>query len=202
MAKTGLKILESNKTIEKEIKKALSRDINVALLKSTNKIKTNLIAPIKSALLSSPEIMSLQNGLLAAEFGLTYNPAFDIVNAVLDTLEVEVQKVDANLVGGITITMQPSDFANLLTSSFAEQKIDGGSIPWLRWLLTAGDTILIADFGVEFGSYGRSGGGRMRKKFAPYKVNSAFSGTPTDNFITRAIERAGSQITEILKKGL
>ena len=63
MAKVGLKILESTKVIESQIKKALSKDINVALLKSTNKIKANLIPPIKSALLSSPEIMSLQNWL-------------------------------------------------------------------------------------------------------------------------------------------
>ena len=80
--------------------------------------------------------------------------------------------------------------------------IEGGRIPWLNWLLTAGDSILIANFGVEFGSYGRTGKARMSGNFAPYKVHSSFSGTPDNNFITRAIAAVYPQIKEIIRKEL
>ena len=97
--------------------------------------------------------------------------------------------------------MQPSNFANLLSLPEASQPIEGGSLPWLSWLLTAGDSIIIANFGVEFGSFpqSRTGGARMAQKAAPYKVNSAFSGTEDDNFITRSISVASGEIRRIIK---
>ena len=62
--------------------------------------------------------------------------------------------------------------------------------------------MIIADFGVEFGDYGRTGQARMVRKPAPYKVNSAFSGTSDNNFITRTIDRVSSQIQEVIRRAL
>ena len=198
----SIKILDSNATIQKEINMALSGQVNKRLTKVASKVRSQVIPVIQTALISSPEISSLSGGTLRGEFGLTSDPSSQLVSAIVDSLEVRVTPVNANLNGGFTLVMQPSNFANLFSLSSAEQPIEGGSIPWLKWLLTLGDSVIIADFGVEFGAHGRTGQARMARKPAPYKVNSAFSGTPDNNFITRAIDRVFPQIQEIIRRAL
>ena len=98
------------------------------------------------------------------------------------------------------INIQPSTYSNLLSLPVAQQALEiEARIPWLEWLLTAGDSIIIAHYGVEYGAgLGRSGGAHMvglkDAPFGPYKVNSAFSGNLNDNFITRSIKRSEAQI--------
>jgi hypothetical protein len=96
--------------------------------------------------------------------------------------------------GGFTLTMQPSDYSNILSLPVSQQVIDGGSIPWLEWLLTLGDAVIIANFGVEYGPFGRTGRAHMLESAKPFKVNSSFSGTPNNNFVTRAIQTVSQQI--------
>jgi hypothetical protein len=198
----NLKIVESNKQIEKMIKSALVGDVDKVLSKAVSRVKSAIGPIITSALASSPEISSLSSGQLRAEFGLTSDPSQAIISSVVNSINVTVSRVDKNLNGGFSIEIQPDSFSNLLSGSFSEQLIDGGTLPWLEWLLTAGDSILIADFGVEFGNYGRTGKARMSKKKAPYKVPSVFSGTIDNNFVTRAIDGAFPQIKEIIRRSL
>ena len=202
MANLNIKIMESNDEIKKQINAALAGQINKRLTKSIRKIETAIIPVVRGALMSSPEIASLKGGVLQAEFGLQSDPTSQIVSAITESLNITFQKVNKNLDGGFLLEMQPTSFSNVLSLSVAEQLIEGGRIPWLNWLLTAGDSILIANFGVEFGSYGRTGKARMSGNFAPYKVHSSFSGTPDNNFITRAIAAVYPQIKEIIRKEL
>jgi hypothetical protein len=199
-----LTIIESNAAIERKIKKALSKQVSDRLSKAANRVLNAVSPVIASALWSSQEIASLSSGTLRAEFGLTFDPSSQIVGAIMDSLEIDIRQVDSNLNGGFTLTMQPSNFSNLLSLPIAEQPIEkGGSIPWLEWLLKAGDSVVVADFGVEFGPHGRTGKARMaRGKSSPYKVNSSFSGTADNNFITRAIDRAYPKIQEIIRRAL
>ena len=44
--------------------------------------------------------------------------------------------------------------------------------------------MIIANFGVEYGSHGRTGGGHMVPNSVPFKVNSQYAGTIDNNFIT------------------
>ena len=86
----------------------------------------------------------------------------------------------------------------------AQQAIEiGGSIPWLSWLLTAGDAIIIGDFGVDYEvGTGRTGGATMSREEKPFKVDPMYSGDEQDNFITRAIEPTLREISAIVKKEL
>lgn len=202
MANLNIKIMESNDEIKKQINAALAGQINKRLAKSIRKIETAIIPVVRGALTSSPEIASLKGGVLQAEFGLQSDPTSQIISAITESLNITFQKVNKNLDGGFLLEMQPTSFSNVLSLSVAEQLIEGGRIPWLSWLLTAGDSILIANFGVEFGSYGRTGRARMSGNFAPYKVHSSFSGTSDNNFITRAITAVYPQIKEIIRKEL
>jgi hypothetical protein len=201
----NLKIIESEREIDSKIKKALVGEVNKSLIFSARLIKKNLTPILYQAILISPEMSSLRGGTLKGEFGLTYDPTTQIAKAVVDSLEIDVRKADQNLAnGGLLLTMQPSFFNNLLSLPVAEQVIEDGSLPWLKWLLTLGDKIIITEYGVEFGNFqnSRSGFAVMKKEKAPYKVNSAFSGTVENNFITRSIARVGNQIEDEIERVL
>ncbi len=195
-----IKFRESNAEIVSRINSSLAKELNIAIKQAIPVLQQKIMPIIQAVLLSSPEINSLQNGILRAEFGLTSDPTDELIAAILSTISIRPLYAQKNRGGGIEITMQPSDYSNILGQSFAQQPIDGGSLPWLSWLLTLGDTVIITDFGVEFGSFktSRTGEAKMSSKAAPYKVNSAFSGTLNDNFITRAINRVYPQIQSII----
>ena len=199
----SLKLVESDRAIITKINIALAKEIDGVFKNRSNVIKNRIKPIIASALFGSPEIVSLQSGVLRFDFGLTGDPGPQIVNAVVESLQVRMQKVrgGANGVsGGVTLSIQPSDYSNLLTLPVAMQALEiEGSIPWLEWLLFAGDSIIIAHYGVEYGAgLGRSGGAHMVNlkdaPLGPYKVNSAFSGTADNNFITRAMSRSSGAI--------
>ena len=198
----NIQLIESIREVEKKVNTALAVEVNKSLGRAVNKVRQDCAPIITSALMTSPEISSLAGGILAAEFGLTANPTGQLVNAIVSSIDVKIEKANAKSLGGFSLFMQPSNFANLFALSVSQQPIEGGSIPWLQWLLTQGDSIIIASFGVEFGNHGRTGEARMSKKFAPYKVNSAFSGTVNDNFITRAVQRVRPQIEAVMRKAI
>lgn len=191
-----MKIVENDKTILFKINKALAKEINT----NFKKRKAKLLAAIKyivwKAIHLSPENQSLSTGTLKLDFGLTEDPSTAIADAVSDSVIVILDPISANggnsIRGGIKILVQPNDYSNLLNQSFAKQQIeDGGSLPWLSWLLLSGDAIIIADFGVEYSSEakGRAGPARMSKYERPFKVDPQFSGTKDNNFITRSLNR-------------
>ena len=199
MAKSGIRILESNAQIQKMIEQGLRKDAHKMISQSISRIKSRITPIIRTALSTCPEIQSLSGGKLAADFGLTDDPSGQIVSAIVASLNVRPRKGNAREIGGVIVELQPTSFSNLLGLSSAEQEIDGGSIPWLSWLLTQGDTIILAGYGVEYGDYGRSGQARMNRSFAPFKVDSSYSGTAENNFITRAIDKVSSQIRSAIQ---
>lgn len=193
----SINILESDSEIVSRIMNSYASVIDDRFRGRVNRIISAIKPVISTALQSSPEIQSLSGGILKADFGLTSDPSQQIISAIVNTVNVQIQNVrsnGSNISGGLRITAQPSDHANLLSLPVATQAIKSGSLPWLKWLLTLGDTIIIGNFGVEYGPYGRSGRGKMTANNRPFKVNSAFSGTADDNFITRAMERNKSAI--------
>jgi hypothetical protein len=199
MAKASIRLVETSAQIQKKVERALRSEINKVLATSAKSIEAKVRPIIQGALTNSPEIQSLNGGTLAADFGLTSNPGNQIVSAVVASLNVRAERGKGKILGGIVVELQPTDFSNLLGLSVAEQQIDGGAIPWLYWLLTQGDTIIIANYGVEYGQFGRTNEARMSEKFAPFKVDSNFSGTTENNFITRAVDKVSKQIRQAIQ---
>lgn len=201
-----MKIVESNSKLRALINKALAKEGQKILTSSAKRIENRVKGLVRTAIASSPEISSLSGGSLMLDFGLTVDPSPQIINAVTESVDVQVSKIRSSsgkFSGGILITIQPSNFSNLLSLSVAEQSIKNGSLPWLKWLLTTGDSIIIADFGVEYKSgSGRTGGARMSNDFAPFRVDPRYSGTTDNNFITRAIQPYLKEISNIIKKEL
>ena len=207
MADISIKLLESNNAIVKKIHMALAKEFNKTISQNVVRIYRGLEPLISSALLSSPELSSVSGGVLRTDFGLTSDPSSAIVSAIVSSLDIETQKAKATAAGingGLSITMQPINYNNLFSLSVAEQMTaKGASLPWLQWLLTLGQQIIVANFGVEYGAgKGRSGGGYMSVDYRPFKVNSQYAGTVDDNFITRAIDGVAPQIKGVIIKAI
>ena len=202
----SITLAESDRQIQSKIYRALAKDIKKSFKKNVGKIEGRLYPLVASALHSSPEIMSLSGGGLRFDFGLTTDPANDIVTAILSSIEVDVTDVRAtahDIRGGFVIRIQPTDYNNLLLLPTATQGTEHGvTLPWLEWLLTLGDAIIVANFGVEYGPFGRTGGAHMVVKERPFKVNTLYSGTADDNFITRALGKIAPQIKNVIRSSL
>lgn len=200
-----MKITENDKSILLKINKALAKELNTSFRKKQARLLSSIKSIVWKAVFLSPECQSLSNGTLKLDFGLTQNPASLIADAVSSSVIVSVDPISAgggsSISGGIKIYIQPNDYSNLLNSSFSKQPIEsGGAIPWLEWLLLAGDSIIIADFGVEYSNQtkGRAGPARMSQAERPFKVDSRFSGTKDNNFITRSIKRYFPEIEKTI----
>ena len=197
----GLKITDSIGTIKNGLYAAMVSKIDPDMRKKISLVERAVKNEIKQALLESPAIQSLSGGILKADFGLTQDPTSAIVDSIVETTRVEYVTLK-NKKGGFKITVQPITYGNLYSLGVSRQDIEGGSLPWLNWLLEAGDTILIVDFGVEYGLHGRTGMAHMTSGSRPFKVNSSFSGTTGDNFVTRAIQVKQSEINNAIIKAI
>lgn len=207
MADISIKVLESNNAIMKKIHIALAKEFNKTLSQNVARVYRELQPLISSALMSSDEIKSLSSGILRIDFGLTSDPSSSIVSAIVSSLNIQIQKAKSTasgIKGGLLITMQPIDYNNLFSLPVAEQMTaKGASLPWLQWLLTFGQQIIVANFGVEYGAgKGRSGGGYMAVDERPFKVSSQYAGTVDDNFITRAVDGISPQIKGVIIKAM
>lgn len=197
-------LTESSKQIEAKILKALAQDINKNFSKKINLVKDTFSRNIYDAIISCPEMNSVSNGLLKIDFGLLFDPVVAIAIAAANSIVVSYKPVNTKLTsGGFNITVQPLDYLNLLSLPEAVNITEKGvTLPWLEWLLTYGDSIIIVDFGVKYTRNGRTGGGYMSPEAKPFKVNAMFSGTVDNNFITRAINAKLNDIENDLIRAL
>ena len=202
-----MKINTSNARFRALINKALAKEGEKALKGAASNIRKQVKEVVRRAVATCPEMRELSSGTLKFDFGLTQDPSAAIANSVANSTRVSVSKITStggSFRGGVKITVQPSTFSNLLSLPVAQQAIEsGGSIPWLKWLLTAGDAIIIGDFGVDYEvGTGRTGGATMKKSEKPFKVNPLYSGDEVDNFVTRAIDPTLREISAIVRKEL
>lgn len=205
MIKGKIKILESNSKISGNILKSLGEELKLVIFRKKPQIESQIKQLVYQALLDCPEISSLKSGKLKFDFGLDSDPSLEIVAAIINSTYINFKQFKLTL-SGVTncfsIYIQPLDFNNLFNLSSASVVTDkGASLPWLEWLLTAGDAIVITEYHVEYGPYGRSGGAQMIPQ-GFFKVDSNFSGTPENNFITRALAGYEDKITNIIRNSL
>lgn len=141
------------------------------------------------------------------ELGLPQENAVGMVNNIIQ-LFVNSIKIDENIlsknndiVGGIHLYILNEDLHNLLTSESAVVKTKSGTIPWLDWLITKGDSIIVDNHSILYGDFeiSRSGGGIMVKSKSTWKVPSNFSGTIEDNWFTRVLLHSSSFLQKNLQ---
>lgn len=204
----NLRLVDSIAKIEKDIKSALVRDLNAHLNKRKFVAVDKLKKAARSFILNQPEIYSLQQGgvvfSLNSLFGLPKGTDISTVNtiadAVADSIQISFSKIDKDFKGGLTFKIQPEDFQNLLglpEGHVVTQK--GADLHWLDWLLTKGDTVIIAGYHYDVQGDGRSGVGTMIAGNS-FRVPSSFSGTTSDNFVTRAFIGNQKEVEKILSE--
>jgi len=189
----SIKLTDSIPVINDKIKDSIAKHLNTTITKNKSKLESRCRSLATSWIMSQPEIKSLMSQetySLYALFGLNINPqnaVSKISEAVSGSVSVEFNKINSKLSGGLKIYFQPSSFANLLSISEGFVKYGKGTLHWLRWLLEAGDSIIVADYSykAETGK-GRSGYGYMISG-GFFRVPPEFSGTLDDNFVTRAL---------------
>lgn len=201
----SLQLKTSQRDIYTQTMKIGVSETNKDASKKKSAVERAVKREVRIAISRSPAIQALRDGILKADFGLTIDPGPQIVNSVVESTSVTYKtltKSGNKILGGYTITVQPSDYSNLYGLGVSKQSIEGGELPWLNWLLEAGDKILIVDFGVEYGEFGRTGMAHMTEESRPFKVNSTYAGTQSDNFITKALQTNQIQITNAIIKAL
>ncbi len=188
----------------------LARQMSAYLPTVCRKVETAIHNALVPALEASEEYQALVNGPLDAHFGLpdARKRANAIIQKAADSVHCQAVQVRARgdkLTGGLRITAIPSDFADLLALPEASLTTGkGANLPWLQWLLTAGDSIIIADYGIDFGAYPRSRSGEaiMMKGKTAWKVPIGVSGTLRDNWFTRVTATLQSQIEQAVESAL
>jgi|TARA_R110000744_G_scaffold79106_1_gene155534 hypothetical protein len=217
MADRLIEITTKESEFEKLAMKALVSHINSSISGIGEEINKKIRPVVFDVIHECYEMQSLRGSYLRGSLGLTLSQASessrDIAEAVSSSVFVNVKRVTPkNLSGSLTINVQPSDFSNVLSISGAVIRYLSSrykrtvELPWLDWLLTKGDTILISGFDFQpiFGE-GRSGAGSMIKdSIADWRIRPEYSGTKEDNFITRALSHKNTQskISSMIEKSV
>ncbi len=208
--RVSLKILENNATIHKHILNALKKGLESAMKRSVGSVSIEVKNVVKQAIISSPEYRELVGGELQAELGVPESSSrleqiLDIWLASLNVSRKPVRISGSSLSGGFSLFMIREDWSDVLGTSAAQYTtLKGKIIPWLEWLLLAGDQTIITDYTfsatVPAGYYSRTGGGVMLD--APQRrwhVPRQYSGTALDNFVTRALLGVGEEVQKIMQ---
>lgn len=203
----NIKVLETPLSFKKKIERAMLQEIESRINKNKQKAERQIAALVPSWALASPEVQSIaQDGVpssLHAQFGLFRGTgdivANDIANAIAKSVSLEVNFTKSLKGTSVTFFIQPTSFVNLLGIPLAEIRTEIGDVlPWMRWLLLEGTRTIVSSYAYEPDTSGRSGGGTM-KLGGIWRVPPQFSGTASENFVTRMFLNKDRQIQPILK---
>ena len=207
-ARLGLVLIETDKVIEKRMKRALTYQIITKFKRSAPVIENLLKRQVAKWILQSPEIKSLMGGQLQGDFGLVNSASAvsQIAHAVVSSVDVKLGALSSGLRGNALIVgIQPQSMTNVLTAGAPVRTEKGESFPWIKWLIPQGDAPIITGWHVkEEPGTGRSGLATMKRggTYTVGRVDATFSGTVGNNFITRALDGKNIEVAALIIKGL
>ena len=203
-----LKLVDPISKIETNILTAIADELNYSLKKQIGTISSRIKTLIPMWISKQPEIQSLlstDSNSLIGQFGITSSPSYivnSIISSVVNSTSISFSPYNKKLEnGGITINIQPDNFGNLLSLQEGHSLYSGGDLHWLDWLLNRGDeNIVVGYYYNPQTGLGRSRLGNM-KTGGSFRIPPEFSGTPGNNFITRALlgPEQENEITKIFK---
>jgi len=190
---------ESDDQIYNNIAKATKDYLNTKFPKAMNDIENIIKIKIYDSITSSSEYISIINGKLKIELGLVdgQNRLQNILRTWINSVGVkfiDFRISKSGFTGGIKVTAIRADYSDVLNLNDAVFTTEKGEIlPWLAWLLTYGNDIVIADYQVKFGPSGRTGGGSMSLG-GKWGIPPEYAGTSNDNFVVRSINSIAKEI--------
>lgn len=206
-----ISLLESNKQIAQNILKALLPDTTKYLKDIIRYLQNNLPPIVRQAIINTPEYTALLGGNLQYEFGIP-DPSSKLAG-LLDIWSTNIKInyspptiSNSKIKGSFSANMIKVDFSDVLYTDYAivYDTMRGYTLPWLEWLLLEGNKTIIKNQSVIFGSnkYSRTGFAVMRDSSSSWRVPSQYAGTISDNWITRAIDGAESQINSVIEQAM
>lgn len=216
MAKTTVK-LEGKVIIPpdpftKAILQGVVENANKIVQENLDRLVESVKQIIEQQIRESTTILSLTdyNGKLRSDFGLNEAEAHgaveQIVNYLLERVKVEFKPYKVwgmRITGNLEITILEANLNDLADATFGQylstSKRGSFEITWLQWLLKAGDVVIIPQYNVLAKSNiksSRSGLSIMVEGLGSFRMDPNHSGTPRNNFITRAIEDGDSKFSE------
>jgi hypothetical protein len=205
--KLSLTLLESDSYIKNQILEALSKQANIVLKNTSQKILPKIKILLENALKQEPEYISLISGQLRLEFGIPDASSIDdIVKKLSETVSISVQNStikNNGVSGGILLTaLEKASMGGLINDSSA-MVVDskGYSLPWLQWLLYEGNKPIVKNYEVKLGPNpkSRTGMAIMVDSNKNWRVPPAFAGTINNNWIIRALDRVSNDITKLIQ---
>jgi hypothetical protein len=193
---------------------ALATELNRGLNKAAPLIQSDVKLLINELMQDSDTYKSLLSGELRGEFGLRHpsNILPDIISIMQQSVNVRVNTVKFVghvIYGGLIIEFVRGNFSDILSSPNVSYPSKTFIVKWLEWLLTAGDTIIIADYHIKYNLQPQERiksrtGIAIMEEGGTWRVPPTWAGTITDNWITRTFGSANIQdkITSIIQKNL
>lgn len=194
----GLKVITTKQQMADDICKAVSIELNIKVVKILPKLESEFQNLIRQSIENSQEYSELVGaGRLRTELGIEDDPTGvlqNVIQLLISNLKVKFEPVKSyrtHIFGSIKLFID-TDIQHIISHSGGEYRTKKGTkIPWLEWLLTLGDQIIIQEYDVvRFRpAYSRTGDAIMVKSVGGgWRVPPQFSGVEDNNFITRAIE--------------
>ena len=186
-------------------------DLSNTLTKSAQKITIELRKIVKEAIEATPEYDSLNNKRLSWELGLVdgKNRIDGIIKIWTDNINVRIQQPRARGAGifaGIEIKMIRTDYSDVLASNEAVFTTGKGvDLEWLRWLLTEGSSDIVLGYRVRVAPNRRSRTGHalmLEDDRKNWRIPPEFSGTPRNNFLTRALNSVKKDMESAIENEL
>lgn len=206
----ALTLKTSYAQVEKQILNALKEELNTKLIKTAHIIQYRLRKILVTSITTTPEYRSLLGGSLQSELGVTStNRRLDkIVQTFAENIKIKLEKMRVqagNISGGLNIDVLQYNYKDVLSLPEARYVTDKGVvIEWLQWLLLEGDKMIVRNYqiGLNQSPNARTGLGQIMIKGGTWRVPPQFSGTRENNFITRALDGAMSDIDKMINEEL
>ena len=206
----SFEIKESANNIANEMLLHILPDIEKYFSRAFDNIRTDLSGLIVDAVRNSEEYRSLLDGQLKAEFGLPDSEArVETIINFLENTHFEYSSLlvsNGKLKGKFSLNLIKSDFSDIISlpaAIFTTEK--GTDLEWLKWLLLEGDRTIIKDYEVALGPYpnSRTGMAVMKNSIkGKWSVPPQFSGTISNNWLTRAIDSVSGDIENLINSSL
>jgi hypothetical protein len=207
--KIDLKLIDSEADIKNKILTSIKDSISEVFSKCISPLKDSISRAVYNAITTEPEYQSLLSGRLQYEFGISESAqrVNEIVKLWTDHVIVEVTPVTLagySLKGGFSINMIQDDYSDVLSSSSSRVVDEAKStvLPWLEWLLLYGNKIIVSNYEVQVGPspYSRTGLAIMKPSKQNWRVPAEFSGTSSNNWVIRALEKLDNSIPNLIQQ--
>jgi hypothetical protein len=203
-------LTDSNANIEANILRAVRAKLDHAVRGSAPAVKRRLQGLCESMITRTGAYRSLLSGELLGELGIP-----DVESRLREVLITIQKSVEVNALptslrgnrisGGLSVGMLRSSMDDILGLPAASYMSGRHEVPWLSWLVTAGDRIMVFGYDVTFRlseaarQVSRTGLAIMIPSPGHgWRVPAEFSGTLDSNFLTRAFD--GKEVGDLIAK--